>query len=328
MTTSANHTGTEPPTLAPVGLRPFEEQAYRALLARQDATPAELAAELASSTGRIDGTLDRLWTLGLVTRMSGRRRRFAAADPDAALEALVRTRTTELENVRTTALTLSSIFHSVQRGDTSGGTIELLDGPAELGRWFLRLQHQVHEEMMALDRPPYALDTTNPMEPQTLDQGVRWRTIYAPESLEMPGTLQEVEDLVKRGEYARVMSNLPMKLAIADRRIALLPLSLDIDNTQSALIRESTLLDALVALFEFYWEQAVPLGSNAEAPALPDDERILVQLLASGLTDNAIARQLGLSTRTMRRRTRDLFDSLGAGNRFQAGVQAARRGWL
>jgi hypothetical protein len=28
------------------------------------------------------------------------------------------------------------------------------------------------------------------------------------------------------------------------------------------------------------------------------------------------------------RRVRDLLDRLGAGTRFQAGIQAARRGWL
>lgn len=61
--------------------------------------------------------------------------------------------------------------------------------------------------------------------------------------------------------------------------------------------------------------------------AISDDDRSLITLLAGGLTDSAIARQLGWSTRTMRRRTGRLFEELSASNRFQAGVQAARRGW-
>jgi hypothetical protein len=40
------------------------------------------------------------------------------------------------------------------------------------------------------------------------------------------------------------------------------------------------------------------------------------------------ARQLGLSTGTMRRRIRTRLDDRSAANRFQAGVQASRRGWL
>ncbi|WAC51253.1 hypothetical protein [Frigoribacterium sp. SL97] len=41
-----------------------------------------------------------------------------------------------------------------------------------------------------------------------------------------------------------------------------------------------------------------------------------------------IAGQLGISSRTLRRRLHALFDELGASNRFHAGVEAARRGWV
>ncbi|MFD9398969.1 response regulator transcription factor [Streptomyces sp. NPDC060011] len=46
------------------------------------------------------------------------------------------------------------------------------------------------------------------------------------------------------------------------------------------------------------------------------------------MKDEAIARQLGWSVRTMRRRTSRLHELLGAANRFQAGVIAQRRGWI
>ncbi|WP_244925358.1 LuxR C-terminal-related transcriptional regulator [Georgenia faecalis] len=51
-------------------------------------------------------------------------------------------------------------------------------------------------------------------------------------------------------------------------------------------------------------------------------------MLASGAKDETIARELGLSERTLRRRSSALLARLGAANRFQAGVQAARRGWI
>ncbi|MPZ95514.1 MAG: hypothetical protein GEU96_11560 [Propionibacteriales bacterium] len=315
--------------MAAVGVAPFDEQVYRALLGAADATPAELAAELGCAPDRVDRTFARLRALGLASRLSGRRRRYTAVEPDAALEALVRRRTAQLEHVRTTAIELSSVFHGVQRSTGRGGTVELFDGPQALGRWFVRLQQQVREEMLVLDRPPYALAATNPVEPVSLAQGVAWRAIYTPEALEVGGALQEITELASQGEQGRVLPGLPLKLAIADRRIALLPLSLDLEHTKVALIRESTLLDALLDLFETLWQRAVPIGADA-APdtGLSDEDRALVTLLASGLTDSAIARQLGLSTRTMRRRTRRLFDDLSAGNRFQAGVQAIRRGWI
>jgi DNA-binding NarL/FixJ family response regulator len=92
-------------------------------------------------------------------------------------------------------------------------------------------------------------------------------------------------------------------------------------------VYSSALLDALIQFFEFTWEQAAPLGADPQSPLAEEDRRLLTLLLA-GLKDDAIARQLGLSTRTMRRRMKNLMDLLGADNRFQAGAQAARRGWI
>jgi len=333
-------------SLRAVGVPRFDEGVYRTLLGYRDATPAELGREMDLPADRVDRALTRLRSQGLVSRLSGRLRRYTAIEPDAAVETLVRHRTTQLEAVRTTAIELSSLFHSVQRGDGRGGAVELLEGPQSLGRWFVRLQHQVHEEMLVLDRPPYALAQSNPIEPASLAGGVRWRGIYTPEALEVPGALEEIESLAALGEESRVLPDLPMKLAIADRQVALLPLSLDLDSSHALLVRESTLLDALIELFECYWERALPLmhggrpvaggphpagGSDSDGPDPdgPDEtDRALVALLASGMTDAAIARRLGLSIRTMRRRTRRLFDELSASNRFQAGIQAVRRGWL
>lgn len=323
--------------LAAIGLSAFGEQVYRALLAEPTVTPAELAEELQVAVADVEPELVALRAAGLASRLSGRPRRYTAVEPDAAIEALVRDRVAELEKVRSASMVLSAAFHAVQRSAVGSGAIEVLSGPSELGRWFVRLQHQVRDEMLAFDRPPYALAATNPVEPVSLRQGVSWRVVYAPESLEVDGALEEISALAEHGEQARVHPGLPMKLAIADRRIAVLPLSFDLERTEVALVRESTLLDGLVELFEHYWRAALPFGASAEtaaaepaasgAPATPAaPEAALLTLLTAGLTDSAIARQMGWSTRTMNRRMRELFDTIGARNRFQAGVQAARQG--
>lgn len=80
--------------------------------------------------------------------------------------------------------------------------------------------------------------------------------------------------------------------------------------------------------FAVYEDVAAYQVPGLDGIGTTSDTRQLLTLLASGLKDDAIARQLGLSTRTMRRRIRTLLDELSAANRFQAGVQAARRGWL
>ena len=55
---------------------------------------------------------------------------------------------------------------------------------------------------------------------------------------------------------------------------------------------------------------------------------LLLDQLAGGAKDEQIARALGLSLRTVRRRVAEILDELGADSRFQAGVEAVRRGWI
>nr|WP_228497972.1 helix-turn-helix transcriptional regulator [Frigoribacterium sp. VKM Ac-1396] len=71
-------------------------------------------------------------------------------------------------------------------------------------------------------------------------------------------------------------------------------------------------------------DEEARLASRPPTPA----ERDLLALVAAGATDDVIAAQLGISSRTLRRRLHALFDELGASNRFHAGVEAARRGWV
>ena len=123
----------------------------------------------------------------------------------------------------------------------------------------------------------------------------------------------------------------PLEMYLADDRLALLPLATAAEDRTAVVIHPSGLLDALGDLFEGLWQRALPLGlatepasAAAEPLAEPERQRITA-LMLSGLTDQAIAHQLGVSYRTVQRRIASLMDELGASTRFQAGVQAAIR---
>ena len=58
---------------------------------------------------------------------------------------------------------------------------------------------------------------------------------------------------------------------------------------------------------------------------LSSDDVTLLALLASGLPTEAVARRLGLSERTVRRRTRIICDRVGVTTTVEAVAWAARR---
>jgi DNA-binding NarL/FixJ family response regulator len=51
-------------------------------------------------------------------------------------------------------------------------------------------------------------------------------------------------------------------------------------------------------------------------------------MLAAGMKDEKIARSLGISLRTLSRLLSEVMQELGASSRFEAGVRAAKLGWL
>ncbi|WP_082563768.1 MULTISPECIES: LuxR C-terminal-related transcriptional regulator [unclassified Nocardioides] len=64
---------------------------------------------------------------------------------------------------------------------------------------------------------------------------------------------------------------------------------------------------------------------QALSEELSNDDVALLALLASGLPAETVARRLGLSERTVRRRIRLICDRLGVGTTVEAVVWAARR---
>jgi DNA-binding NarL/FixJ family response regulator len=96
-------------------------------------------------------------------------------------------------------------------------------------------------------------------------------------------------------------------------------------------IRAPVIVTALREYFELLWERATPL--KPERPAAPGgrltpaQQRVL-ELMAEGLLDDAIARRAGLSTTTVRRHIAAIMKRLDVSSRFAAGAAAQRRGWI
>ena len=314
--------------LEPLGVTALEEKVYRALLVTPDSTRDQLASAVGASRGSVAAALRRLAALELVVRTAGRPERLAAVVPELAFEALVQAQEHRIIQVRAAVADLVAL-HQAHRRDDPSELVEILTGEQAAAQRFAELQASCHEELLLLDRPPYAAPPDNPEQERVLGRGVRWRTIYAPESLERSGARAHVEGLRDRGERARVLPGLPLKLAVVDRRTALLPLTLDQALAQTAVIHRSTLLDAMVTLFEQFWARALPLTAEDAGPdEVGDQDRAILAMLVAGLKDETIARDLGIGVRTLRRRMHHLMELLDAQTRFQAGMQAVRRGWV
>ncbi|MFF7245767.1 DNA-binding response regulator [Embleya sp. NPDC008237] len=129
------------------------------------------------------------------------------------------------------------------------------------------------------------------------------------------------------GGQARLIDEIPFRMGVMDRSVALVPVDLDVLYNGMLLVRDPVVVRALVRAHQRSWQSgedpsARPCDEEPPAHLLP-----VLDCLLAGLTDEAGAARIGLSARTYCRRVGDLLALLGADSRFQAGALAIRKGW-
>lgn len=158
-----------------------------------------------------------------------------------------------------------------------------------------------------------------------LRSGRRSRVIYPARALE------EAPEAVRRraelGEHVRLLADVPGRLAVLGDA-AILREDLAGGSGRVLVLRQPALVSLARALFEELWQRALAVPGLDGEGGQSSARQLLLERLARGAKDEQIARELGLSLRTVRRRVAEVLDELGASSRFQAGVEAVRRGWI
>lgn len=157
-------------------------------------------------------------------------------------------------------------------------------------------------------------------------RGRRSRTLYPFNLLDRRH--ESVDQRIRAGELVRLLPEVPTRLAVFGDEAVALPDQWGKPMGAILVIRQAPVVAACRTLFDQMWARAATVpGSEGDEPLLPMRKRLL-DLMARGAKDEQIARTLGLSLRTVRRRVAELLAELGVDTRFQAGIEAARRGWL
>lgn len=134
------------------------------------------------------------------------------------------------------------------------------------------------------------------------------------------------------GYDIRVGHDVPFNLLVVDEESAVIDTSnTDDECAGSLLVRDPTLVRTLTRLFRIMHDAGMPLPSVTAAvgvDALSERDHLILTLLAAGAADGVIARQAGVSQRTVERRIRVFMVRMGATTRFQTGVQAVRAGLI
>ncbi len=320
-----------------LGLDGLSESVYRAMLANPDADLDNLAEKLGVSRAEVNRALKRLVELSLVAERSPGRV-YAPINPDVALDALLSLEQAELSRRERQLLEaraeLSRLVRSSDARSPSIREVRRIDGRERILEVLQELSARCYKEMLSVlpggPVAPELLEEAAVHDIAVLDRGVRLRFIYTRRQLADEPMRDYMHMIRQHGADVRVADTLPHRLVIFDRTVSFLPVDPLRPGPAALVVREPAITANLVMLFESLWVGAHTLEEAlaAGAPAASELDRSVLVLMSSGVKDEAAARQLGISDRTYRRHVADILIRLGASSRFQAGVEAVRRGWL
>jgi DNA-binding CsgD family transcriptional regulator len=313
------------------GIHDLTERVYRTIVQDGVRDYDTLADRLGDDQETVRTAIDELARVGLLQVDAGV---LEPLPPRLPLQALADQYVRAAAAAREASEVLAQVW---ARQTSTPDYMEVLTTTAQVMDVTARLHDDAETEVRALSIGPNGESAPRPTRQrgafEAMRRGVTYRVVYGAQILRQADVMALVQEAVSAGESARVFPTVPCNLQIADgKRAVLIAPMPGPERLHGVVFFDGGFLDSLIGIFETYWTLGVPITADElavdEAQGPSDDIRHLLSLLGAGLTDASIAREMGVSERTVNRRIMALQDALAARSRFQLGVQAARRGWL
>jgi len=273
--------------------------------------------------GGLAAALDQLRADGLLAASAEESGAIRAVDPALALPALAASRVWGLSagDVRPQALSIAQL---IARHQPPGP--DRLHGQDEMNSFAEHLVANARREVVILSgqHRTGSFEFAVPIAEAVLRRGAQLRLIWRSELIRTPSVAAYATWLRTRGAAPRIVPTLPTTTLLVDRSVAMV-----VDGDDAVVNRSASAVAPVCVLADQVWGMGSPGIRRHQPPAeqTPRHHKVL-RLLADGLTDDAIARQVGVSVRTVRNDMAAAMLSLDARSRFQAGVRAAQLGLL
>lgn len=297
---------------------------------RGDLTTLKLSAE------KVEAALTALAGRGLIEpRPDGT---FEVAPPEPALSAFAAEVDRKLRRVRASAYQLG-VLHRRAREQVAEDELNLAARPlgsladirvataeivaeAEISIMTMRSCGARTEQILTAENPDHDRVHRN-----TSGTRVQRAAVYDARLLELDGALDILHRRQASGEDVRIADNVPFSAVTVDGRMAVLDLSnLDADGAGSLELSRGSVVEAITLVMTDFFGRGTRLPqSGGRLRSSEDRDQMILSLLVAGTSDATVARQLGISVRTVERRVSQIMERLGTSSRMQTGAEAVRR---
>ncbi|AEW96643.1 MULTISPECIES: LuxR family transcriptional regulator [Streptomycetaceae] len=309
---------------------------YEQTLTRGLVTAVQVATVLGAPFADTQRAMDRLRELRLV-RYCPREGGFMAVSPEAAqvelivpLEQAIHAKRRELAGIHEQLRSFADTFSNLRRTRLRQ---EAIVRHQDRGQLELRLADAArHCSSGILAMQPLAPGQVQEFEPfglKVVERGVDVRVLYPHTARTSPVTRAGLSRVAAAGARVRTANHVFDHLVVVGDEVAFVPDRAAGRPTPAVtVVYEPSVVSLLRGIFEYAWQSGTDYDQDGGTyrETLDDVKATILDLLATGLKDDVVARRVGMSSRTFRRHLAGIMIELRAESRFQAGVAAARAG--
>lgn len=256
-------------SLGKLGLSGKEARVYLALLERGRLGAPALIEITGVPRGTIYPVLTSLTDRGIIQASAGYGGRYQALPPKQAVASLIRWEKEALAERERQADTLAKELEPLTAKSAENPVVEPLEvlrDQRSVAMRFEQMEVEAQREIAVFVKAPFLIPSRTASNPQELDalrRGIRARAVYEKALLDSEDIAPHLRTWIEAGEEARIFDGaLPHQLAVFDGRAAVVPMtasSSEAGTTTHLVIRDTTIVAGLRALFESFWERSRPL---------------------------------------------------------------------
>ena len=258
--------------LQKLGLSKRESEVYIALLAKKEFTAPEIGRVTSVSRNKSYEVLQSLVKKKLCTeRYKNGAKVFIGIKPDIALKNIISGYENDLNEKRELSEQFSKELMKLHSANKhSSDSLDYIEVFTDIGqvkeRWE-GIEKNTKKELLVFSKPPYSISLEDNLEiaEEVKKNKISVKSIYEFSSLK---NIEEVNNLLKMidvykkfGEEAKIIEELPMKLAISDLDTTVFVLEDKITMQQSMttmIVEHPAFAIALKRVFDTYWKEAFP----------------------------------------------------------------------
>lgn len=315
---------------------------YQVLRSHGSSVPAKATAAVGLTEAEAAPGWAELWDLGLI-RPGRMPDEVDPIEPDTALFGLLtrqrealRAQRDDLSDILRAADSLMERYRPSAQHESSDFDVELVTSDNQKRQLLADFNASITTSTGSMHPGPLPpseiLSYSVKADAELVERGIKVRAIYPRSVDSAPRQRKYLTQLHATGIEVRLADQVPLDLLIGDNHTALLTANPENPSEGAIVVRGVILVRSYIAMYEDCWLRSTPYSPQAaaafETGDLTDQHRTALRLLANGLTDERIARKLGVSLRTVSRLVSEIMRYLEAESRFQAGVIASNQGLI